>query len=124
MPAPYCLGWPSRSYPVPRSERHTSELQSHRDLHSFPTRRSSDLSQGVGWGSDALQLVGRAHHAGAVLPGLAAKELPSTRLQHEHTLALLQARPMQLAIGQTVTTGFFGAYQPDHPAATSGHDGA
>src|SRR5476649_2758169 len=29
-----------------RSEEHTSELQSHRDLHSFPTRRSSDL---VGW---------------------------------------------------------------------------
>src|SRR5476649_2354812 len=28
-----------------RSEEHTSELQSHRDLHSFPTRRSSDL----GW---------------------------------------------------------------------------
>src|ERR687893_540354 len=28
---------------VIRSEEHTSELQSHRDLHSFPTRRSSDL---------------------------------------------------------------------------------
>src|SRR5476649_2679398 len=28
---------------MPRSEEHTSELQSHRDLHSFPTRRSSDL---------------------------------------------------------------------------------
>src|SRR5215204_2005833 len=28
---------------VCRSEEHTSELQSHRDLHSFPTRRSSDL---------------------------------------------------------------------------------
>src|SRR5215204_5770414 len=28
---------------VPRSEEHTSELQSHSDLHSFPTRRSSDL---------------------------------------------------------------------------------
>src|SRR5882672_2520213 len=27
-----------------RSEEHTSELQSHRDLLSFPTRRSSDLS--------------------------------------------------------------------------------
>src|ERR1044072_539804 len=26
-----------------RSEEHTSELQSHRDLRSFPTRRSSDL---------------------------------------------------------------------------------
>src|SRR5215211_2630971 len=30
--------------PITRSEEHTSELQSHRDLHSFPTRRSSDLS--------------------------------------------------------------------------------
>src|SRR5882672_7282312 len=27
-----------------RSEEHTSELQSHSDLHSFPTRRSSDLN--------------------------------------------------------------------------------
>src|SRR5437773_2732294 len=27
-----------------RSEEHTSELQSHHDLHSFPTRRSSDLN--------------------------------------------------------------------------------
>src|SRR5476649_1299753 len=35
-----------------RSEEHTSELQSHRDLHSFPTRRSSDLLpdlRGCGW---------------------------------------------------------------------------
>src|SRR4030043_258386 len=31
-----------------RSEGDTSELQSHRDLHSFPTRRSSDLC-GTGW---------------------------------------------------------------------------
>src|ERR1044072_7495616 len=29
--------------PHRRSEEHTSELQSHRYLHSFPTRRSSDL---------------------------------------------------------------------------------
>src|SRR5476649_2579715 len=28
-----------------RSEEHTSELQSHSDLHSFPTRRSSDLGK-------------------------------------------------------------------------------
>src|SRR5882672_6680304 len=28
---------------INRSEEHTSELQSHSDLHSFPTRRSSDL---------------------------------------------------------------------------------
>src|SRR5947207_2424613 len=29
-----------------RSEEHTSELQSHSDLHPFPTRRSSDLRPG------------------------------------------------------------------------------
>src|SRR5579875_3703056 len=33
----------SRTVERGRSEEHTSELQSHRDLHSFPTRRSSDL---------------------------------------------------------------------------------
>jgi CRISPR-associated protein Csx3 len=82
------------------------------------------LDEGFGWATDALQLVGRAHHAGAGLPGLSARELPSTRLQHEHTLAVLQARPVQLAGGRTLTTGFFGAYRSDHPAATSGHDTA
>src|ERR1035437_5005000 len=30
---------------IPRSEEHTSELQSHQYLHSFPTRRSSDLKR-------------------------------------------------------------------------------
>src|SRR5476649_1247942 len=34
--------------PFWRSEEHTSELQSHRDLHSFPTRRSSDLDRRCG----------------------------------------------------------------------------
>src|SRR5476649_2204102 len=33
-----------QSHRFARSEEHTSELQSHRDLHSFPTRRSSDLA--------------------------------------------------------------------------------
>src|ERR1035437_430019 len=33
---------------APRSEEHTSELQSRRDLHSFPTRRSSGLVR-VNW---------------------------------------------------------------------------
>src|SRR5882672_1035150 len=35
--------WPAPLSAASRSEEHTSELQSHRDLHSFPTRRSSDL---------------------------------------------------------------------------------
>src|SRR5476649_2900602 len=36
-----------------RSEEHTSELQSHRDLHYFPTRRSSDLSCRSRWSHDS-----------------------------------------------------------------------
>src|SRR5579875_1508289 len=39
-----------------RSEEHTSELQSHSDLHSFPTRRSSDLIQPQSLESSASQL--------------------------------------------------------------------
>jgi CRISPR-associated protein Csx3 len=82
------------------------------------------LRHGVGWGTDALQLVGRAHHFGAALPGLSDNNLPSTRLQHEHTLALLQDRPVLLAGGQSVATGFFGVYRSDHPASTSARDTA
>src|SRR5260221_385500 len=39
-------GTAASPYTSGRSEEHTSELQSHRDLHSFPTRRSSDLKPG------------------------------------------------------------------------------
>src|SRR5438034_1372220 len=35
--------WSTDGSKAARSEEHTSELQSHSDLHSFPTRRSSDL---------------------------------------------------------------------------------
>src|SRR4030095_6934555 len=38
------MGAPARRDTL-RSEEHTSGLQSHRDLHSFPTRRSSDLGE-------------------------------------------------------------------------------
>src|SRR5882672_8222155 len=52
----WCLRWtathsfvhcPVVSHKAIRSEEHTSELQSHSDLHSFPTRRSSDLLRAV-----------------------------------------------------------------------------
>src|SRR5882672_8679657 len=36
-----------------RSEEHTSELQSHSDLHSFPTRRSSDLGVALALGASS-----------------------------------------------------------------------
>src|SRR5476649_1617946 len=42
---------------VRRSEEHTSELQSHSDLHSFPTRRSSDLAIELAHRSDPKVIV-------------------------------------------------------------------
>src|SRR5215204_1595931 len=38
----WTAGTPLTALTDARSEEHTSELQSHSDLHSFPTRRSSD----------------------------------------------------------------------------------
>src|SRR5215204_1892892 len=51
---------PSASACAARSEEHTSELQSHSDLHCFPTRRSSDLCtqpRGIGQSVDHVVLV-------------------------------------------------------------------
>src|SRR5579875_3332049 len=47
-----------------RSEEHTSELQSHRDLHSFPTRRSSDLCLGIEWRHGNAEVDGRRAQLG------------------------------------------------------------
>src|SRR5438034_1104136 len=72
-----------------RSEEHTSELQSHSDLRSFPTRRSSDLSPSstasTVFRKAACGAVGttRRHdgHAGANLP--MAYRLQRTDLGHQ-----------------------------------------
>ena len=82
------------------------------------------LREAVAWGTDALQLVGRAGSNGRTPPGLLAERLPSARLQHEHTLAMLQDATALLGPGQELATGFFGIYRPDHPAATSAADRA
>jgi 1,2-beta-oligoglucan phosphorylase len=82
------------------------------------------LREAVAWATDALQVVGRAGPAGATPEGLLAERLPSTRLQHEHARAMLQDRSDHMVPGQTLTTGFFGIYRPDHPAATSASDSA
>ncbi|HEY8721247.1 hypothetical protein, partial [Pengzhenrongella sp.] len=92
------------------------------------------LRETVAWGTDALQLLGRSvtaagfsaatGEASAVPAGLFAERLPSTRLQHEHTLAMLQDAVEHLAPAQTLRTGFFGIYRPDHRAATSSADSA
>ncbi len=79
------------------------------------------LREGVGWGTDALQL-GRRDRGRDPFPGLLAERLPSTRLQHEHTLVMLQDRTARLRPGDRLTSGFFGIHKADHPNATSSTD--
>src|SRR5438034_1377768 len=67
-----------RSVRSSRSEEHTSELQSHSDLHSFPTRRSSDL--GTPWmmqsiRGDKIFVRGISDPTGAI-PSWIGEEIP------------------------------------------------
>src|SRR6202022_3850151 len=87
----------------PRSAEHTSELQSHRDLHSFPTRRSSDLGKLAlpAAGDHIAQLPDRIVHHRIVRLGRGAQQSldrQSTRLNSSHTeiytLSLHDALPI------------------------------
>lgn len=71
-----------------------------------------------GWCTDALQV--RAERPGTG-PDLAS-DLPSKRLQHEHTLAGLQTEPWTLAPGGAGDVGFRAIFVADHPAASSDDD--
>ncbi|WP_158600591.1 GH36-type glycosyl hydrolase domain-containing protein [Tessaracoccus antarcticus] len=71
----------------------------------------------AGWCTDALQL------ASADKTGLdLTADLPSERLQHEHTLAGLQCEEISLAPGESDTVGFRVVVEADHPTASSDGD--
>jgi cellobiose phosphorylase len=76
--------------------------------------------RGVGWATDAHQLVSRTT-TGTEWSGL-DRDLPSERLQHEHTLVALQDEPADLAPGGRHRTGFVGRVVEDHPEATGPDD--
>jgi cellobiose phosphorylase len=68
-----------------------------------------------------MQLHGLATRAGAVPPGI-LDGLPGRRLQHEHSMAVLQDAPVELEPRAHVAGGFFGFYVADHREATSHGD--
>ncbi len=80
------------------------------------------LSRAVSYATDALQLHGLATRAGDVAEGLRAAVLPGRRQQHEHSMAVIQDAEVRLAPGETIRRGFFGRFEPDHPAASSPAD--
>jgi 1,2-beta-oligoglucan phosphorylase len=79
------------------------------------------LGKGVAYATDALQFHGLATRAGQVPVGL-TKGLPGARLQHEHSMAVIQESPISLKPGAEIKTGFFGWFEENHPVATSAAD--
>jgi cellobiose phosphorylase len=80
------------------------------------------LAQAASFATDALQVHGLATRAGESPAGLAGAGLPGARRQHEHAMVALQDAPVHLGPGKSVLRGFFGWFEPDHPAATSDAD--
>ncbi|MDF9391993.1 MULTISPECIES: GH36-type glycosyl hydrolase domain-containing protein [Methylococcus] len=84
----------------------------------FPWVAIGSLNRARSFATDALQFYGLAGRAGRPPRGL-MEGLPGTRRQHEHAMAVLQDTPLTLAPGEASAAGFFGWFEPDHPAATS-----
>ncbi|HEY6456723.1 MAG TPA: hypothetical protein VIY90_15725 [Steroidobacteraceae bacterium] len=76
------------------------------------------LGKGASFATDALQFYGLTRRAGHAPAGLTA-DLPSSRLQHEHSMAVLRDAVIRLKPGHSTTAGFFGLYLEDHPEPTS-----
>lgn len=76
------------------------------------------LRRAESFATDAMQVHGLATRAGEQPVGI-VQGLPARRLQHEHSTVAIQDEPLHLPPGERVSTGFFGSFSPDHPAATS-----
>jgi 1,2-beta-oligoglucan phosphorylase len=79
------------------------------------------LGKGASFATDALQFHGLARRRGQAPAGLTA-DLPSRRLQHEHSMAVLRDALIRLEPGESTVAGFFGLYLADHPEPTSQAD--
>jgi cellobiose phosphorylase len=86
-----------------------------------PWSLMGSLRKTVSYATDALQLHGLATRAG-VPPIALSNRLSNRRLQHEHSMVVLQDDAMTIAPGTTAAAGFFGIFLADHAAATSTSD--
>jgi cellobiose phosphorylase len=79
------------------------------------------LRRGKTFATDALQVHGLASRVGANPEGL-ADDLPTRRLQHEHSMVAIRDESLRLEPDSRATLGFFGSLIADHPEATSEGD--
>jgi cellobiose phosphorylase len=80
------------------------------------------LGRAESFATDALQLHGLGTRTGRAPAALCARRLPGERLQHEHSMAVLQEAPLELAPGARCATGFFAWFESHHPTASSEAD--
>jgi cellobiose phosphorylase len=79
------------------------------------------LREATAFATDALQFHGLATRAGETPVGIAG-DLPTRRLQHEHSMVVIRDSRIQLAARASAAAGFFGCYLADHADATSAAD--
>jgi 1,2-beta-oligoglucan phosphorylase len=79
------------------------------------------LRKGASFATDALQFYGLTRRRGEAPAGLTA-DLPGSRLQHEHSMAVLRDATLHLEPAESSGAGFFGLYLEDHPEPTSQAD--
>jgi len=87
----------------------------------YPWSLIGSLRKGASFATDALQFYGLTRRRGEAPAGLTA-DLPGSRLQHEHSMAVLRDATLHLEPGESAGAGFFGRYLEDHPEPTSQAD--
>ena len=87
----------------------------------YPWSLVGSLRRSNSFATDALQFHGLATRAGAAPPGI-LEGLPGKRLQHEHSMAVIQDSPLSLEPHGQAAGGFFGFHVADHRDATSPAD--
>jgi len=87
----------------------------------YPWCLIGSLREGISFATDAKQFHGLASRAGLAPVGL-LEELPGRRLQHEHAMVVVRDAPLRLEANSSVSAGFFGLYEENHPDATSSAD--
>lgn len=88
----------------------------------FPWAAHGCLDGAAGFATDYRQIVGPQGRDGDGFALAYGRPLPSERLQFETACAALQSPAAALAPGKKARWTFFGAFEPDHPAASSDGD--
>ena len=108
--------------PHPRAGYVVMSRQNLAQGSAHPWTAHGCLEGAEGFATDLRDLFGPAHRDADELGPAFGVALPSQRLQYETGCAALQSRAVTLAPGSTTNWTFFGAYEPDHPAASSDAD--